>query len=223
MPYRSSAASSIKRASVDSRVYMAGRGRVPTLAAGAVKLQQLRRRDARAWSSVQSANQEWLRPWDATIPPESREVLPTFRQMASRLRVEARSGRTLPYAIWFRRQLVGQVTVSGISGGSLRAAHIGYWIDQRFAGLGIMPSSVALTSRYCLEELGLHRLEIAICPENSRSLRVVEKLGFRPEGIREKYLHINGQWRDHAIFVLRAEEAHAAALSQWCSRHEEVA
>src|SRR5690606_2651665 len=54
--------------------------------------------------------------------------------------------------------------------------------------------------------LGLHRLELAIRPENVASLAVAEKLSMREEGLRPAFLHINGDWRDHRIFALTAED-----------------
>lgn len=97
-------------------------------------------------------------------------------------------------------------------------ASIGYWVDQRWAGRGIIPVAVALAADYCFDDLGLHRLEIAIRPENERSLRVVEKLGFRAEGVRPRFLHIDGDWRDHLIFALNAEEVPGGLLDRWESR-----
>jgi ribosomal-protein-alanine N-acetyltransferase len=116
--------------------------------------------------------------------------------MVRRLRAEAREGRGLPFALFVDGSFGGQVTVGGISRGSLLSAYIGYWIDQRVAGRGIMPTAVALVTDHCFREVGLHRVEINIRPENTASLRVVEKLGFRREGLRERYLHIDGDWRD---------------------------
>ena len=102
--------------------------------------------------------------------------------------------------------LAGQVTVSGITRGSANFAQIGYWVDQRLAGRGIVPTAVAMATDYCFATLGLHRMEVAIRPENGKSLRVVEKLGFRAEGSRPGYLHINGDWRDHLVFALNSDE-----------------
>ena len=128
----------------------------------------------------------------------------------------------LPWLVWFepngdrsRAQLAGQLTVSGIVGGSASWGQIGYWVDQRLAGRGIIPTAVALAVDYCFRSMRLHRIEIAIRPENVRSLRVVAKLGFRPEGLRPRYLHIDGDWRDHLVFALNAEEVPEGLLQRW--------
>ena len=135
--------------------------------------------------------------------------------MVRRVRAEAREGRTLPWVITLDGRLVGQVTVGGIARGSLLGGYIGYWIDSRVAGQGITPTAVAMAGDHCFEVLGLHRIEINIRPENAASLRVVEKLGFRAEGLRQRYLHIDGDWRDHLTFALCRDEVPGGLLARW--------
>ena len=77
------------------------------------------------------------------------------------------------------------------------------------------PTAVALATDHCFFTLGLHRMEICIRPENAPSLRVVEKLGFRYEGLRRRYIHINGDWRDHFCFGLVVEEVPQGVLRRW--------
>ena len=184
------------------------------LSEGRVVLRPLRQRDARCWRAVRSANAEWLAPWEATHPDASVPA-PTFSQMVRAFTREARAGRMLPFAVDLDGELVGQLTVSGIAWGSLRSGQIGYWVDRRVAGHGIIPSAVALTVDHCFFSLGLHRIEVNIRPENAASLRVVHKLGFRPEGLRRRYLHIDGAWRDHATFAITPEEIPEGMLSRW--------
>ena len=187
---------------------------------GELQLRELRRRDARAWREVRARNSAWLTPWEATVPPGSGEHVPTFPEMVTRFRSEARAGRTMAWAMTVDGRLIGQVTVAGITLGSLRGASIGYWIDSRSAGRGLTPLAVAMACDHCYRELGLHRIEIVIRPENAASLRVVEKLGFRHEGFRRRFLHIDGQWRDHEVFALYAEEAPASLADAVVARHE---
>jgi ribosomal-protein-alanine N-acetyltransferase len=84
-----------------------------------------------------------------------------------------------------------------------------------------MPTAVALAVDHCFLVLRLHRVEVNIRPENTASLRVVEKLGFRDEGLRRRYLHIDGAWRDHRSFALTAEEVPGGLLSRWRSRQQQ--
>lgn len=170
-----------------------------------VVLRPLLRTDAGAFDEVREANREWLRPWDATIPGTS-ELELDFRLMRRSLNSQARKGRALPFAIEVDGDFRGQVTVSGIQWGSISSAQIGYWIDSRVAGRGIVPLAVAMATDACFFELGLHRVEINIRPENDKSLRVVDKLGFRFEGVRRGYMHIAGEWADHRSYALLNDE-----------------
>ncbi len=194
-----------------------------TLRRGPVILAPLRFRDQAAWERVRRANAEWLRPWEATLPPGSDVGPATYRALVRMLSKQARDGRMLPWLVFWddpaggKPVFAGQLTVSGIVGGSASWGQIGYWIDRRMAGRGIIPTAVALAVDYCFEVLRLHRIEIAIRPENTRSLRVVGKLGFRPEGLRPRYLHIDGDWRDHLVFALNAEEVPEGLLQRWDS------
>jgi ribosomal-protein-alanine N-acetyltransferase len=80
------------------------------------------------------------------------------------------------------------------------------------AGRGITPTAVALVIDHCFAVAGLHRVEIDIRPENGPSLRVVEKLGLRREGYYERFLDIDGGWRDHVAFAVTIEEQSGRSL-----------
>ncbi len=181
---------------------------------GSVLLRPIRRRDAKPWRAVRAANVSWLGPWEATHPDTS-DLAPSFGQMVRTFRREARAGRMLPFVIETEGRLVGQLTVAGIGWGSLRSGHIGYWVDRAMAGRGIAPTAVALATDHCFFALGLHRVEVNIRPENRASLRVAQKLGFRPEGMRKRYLHIDGAWRDHATYAMTTEDAPLGVLRRW--------
>jgi [ribosomal protein S5]-alanine N-acetyltransferase len=175
-----------------------------------VALRPIKTRDHHAWREVNQRNRDWLRRWEATVPPPPPGHFPprrpTFRQMVRHLRAEAHAGRMLPFVVEYQGRLVGQLTVAGIAWGSMCSGHIGYWVDQRVAGCGVMPTAVALAADHCFRTVGLHRIEVCIRPENLPSRRVAEKLGFREEGLRPRYLHIDGAWRDHMVFALTVEE-----------------
>jgi ribosomal-protein-alanine N-acetyltransferase len=176
------------------------------LTAGEVTLRPLAYRDARAWRAVRRRNAAWLKPWDATVPPGADARPSSFRSLVWRLNRQARQGTTYPFAIEVAGRFVGQVTVNNIVRGSAQFASVGYWLDRDYAGRGIMPRAVAMVIDHCFFTAGLHRIEIAIRPENSNSLRVVEKLGLREVGFAPKYLHIDGAWRDHRIYAVTVEE-----------------
>jgi ribosomal-protein-alanine N-acetyltransferase len=96
---------------------------------------------------------------------------------------------------------VGFIALGGISYGPSRSAFIGYWVIEKFANQGIVTRAVTLLRNHAFDDLRLHRIEINIRPENQPSIRVAMKAGFELEGKRSKYLHIDGDWRDHICFV----------------------
>jgi ribosomal-protein-alanine N-acetyltransferase len=194
-----------------------------TLESGDVVLRPIKLRDKAEWTRVRARNAAWLQPWEASNPV-SQGQLPTFGGMVRVLNQQAREASALPFIITERvptqpkPAIVGQLTVSSIMWGSAMSATLGYWVDQDRAGRGIVPTAVALATDHCFRELGLHRMEINIRPENAASLRVVEKLGFRDEGLRPRFLHINGAWADHRSFALTSEEVPEGILARWLAR-----
>jgi ribosomal-protein-alanine N-acetyltransferase len=179
-----------------------------------VVLRPLAASDQAAWRRARQRNAAWLVPWDATVPPGGEARPTSFKQLVRRLARQARDGTTFPFALEVDGRFAGQVTVNNIVRGSAQYASIGYWLDQDFAGRGIMPRAVALAIDHCFFTAGLHRVEIAIRPENSNSLRVVEKLGIREIGYAPKYLHIDGDWRDHRIYAITKEEVPDGMLTR---------
>lgn len=181
---------------------------------GPVTVRPIRYSDGQTWRELQQRNRDWLHRWEATVPPGSPyNMRLTYRQMVRRMLREARAGRMMPFAVEYTdtaagepARMVGQITVAGITWGSLCAANVGYWVDQRTAGRGIIPVATALVIDHCFTTVGLHRVEACIRPDNQPSRRVVEKLGLRQEGLRPAYLHIDGGWRDHVVYAITREE-----------------
>ena len=174
---------------------------------GAVGVRPIRRRDARTWARLRSENAEWLGPWEATLPLDGGHPATSYLGMISTLRRRARRGQAMPFVVSWNGEMVGLVTVNGITWGSARWASMGYWVAKSHAGRNVTPTAVALVADHLLTATGLHRVEIAIRPENAASLRVVEKLGFTEIGMAPAFLHIAGAWRDHRVFQIVAEDA----------------
>lgn len=185
------------------------------LTEGDVVLRPLRRRDARAWLAARASNAAWLEPWEATSPEATTGPAPTFAEFVRQMSSQARSGTALPLVIEYCGELVGQLTVATIVRGSLCSGSIGYWVSKHVAGRGLAPTAVAMAIDHCFGPVGLHRVEINIRPENAASLRVVAKLGLRDEGLRERYLHIQGSWCDHRTFAITSEEVPDGLLARW--------
>lgn len=187
----------------------------PPLQYGPVGLRLVRTRDARTLQKELLSNRSWLQPWEATIPGG----VATFDMRVSirRLLQQYRDGGGYPFVMEYDGEIAGQLNVWGVARGSLASATIGYWVSERFAGRSITPTAVAMATDASFEQYGLHRMEICIRPENVASLRVVQKLGFRYEGLRRRYIHIDGDWRDHYAFALTREDVPRGVLSRWVS------
>jgi ribosomal-protein-alanine N-acetyltransferase len=178
------------------------------LTAGPVTLRPPRHRDAGAWSRIRIANQHWLEKWEPTaaVPWNERNSRYDYHRNLMQLRAAARAGTMMPFLIWHEDRLAGQLNVANIVRGAFRSCAVGYWIDKDLAGRGIMPTAVALVIDHCLTDALLHRVEVNIRPENTPSLRVVEKLRLRREGLHARFLDIDGDWRDHLSYAITSEE-----------------
>ena len=180
---------------------------------GEISLRIIRHRDAKTIEQLVLSNREWLRPWEATNPhgPTSFDFKTQTRSLLRAL--ENNDG--IPFVIIYKDEIVGQLNVANILHGSVSSCVLGYWISPQVAGLGITPTAVALAMDYMFKIVGLHIVEIGIRPENEASIRVVEKLGLRYEGLKEKYIHINNDWRDHYVFALTSDEVSSGVLNRW--------
>jgi ribosomal-protein-alanine N-acetyltransferase len=192
---------------------------------GPVLLRPYRRSDARSWSDVRRANENWLAKWEPT-PYGSWHDLnspASFRAVHADLRRAARHGTAMPFAVCLRQpgssedRLVGQLILGNIVRRAFCSGYAGYWIDPDVAGRGITPTALALAVDHAFNAGGLHRIEVNIRPDNQASRRVVEKLGFRQEAYHHRYLHISGDWRDHLGYALTTEDvsAEGGLLARW--------
>ncbi|HEY3262356.1 MAG TPA: GNAT family protein [Pseudonocardiaceae bacterium] len=173
-----------------------------------VGLRPPRLRDASAWSGLRLRNEAWLAPWEPTSAESwrARHSAAAWPSLLSSVRRSARAGALLPFVVTYDDRFVGQLTVNNIVRGALRSGQIGYWVDQEHAGRGVITTAVALVTDHCFGPVGLHRVQVDIRPENVASRRVVAKLGFREEGYLQRYLDIDGAWRDHVSYALTVED-----------------
>lgn len=181
--------------------------------AGAVGLRPVRMRDAKTWSDLRIRNQNSLLPWEPTGIGSwvDRHQPSAWAPQFSVLRSEAKRGTVLPFVIELDGNYVGQLTVGNIQRGAVRTAWIGYWVDAGHAGRGIATAAVALGVDHCFGPVGLHRLDATVQPSNAASQAVLMKVGFRREGLLERYMDVNKRWRDHYLFALTAEEVVGSA------------
>jgi [ribosomal protein S5]-alanine N-acetyltransferase len=183
-----------------------------------VVLRALEPADGDAWREVRRRNRTWLEPWEPLPEPGSPDLLrdnSAFRARCASAARQRHLDTAHPLGIFLHDgTLVGEINLSGIQRGPFQSAHVGYWIDQAYAGRGLVPEALVLVLRLALEELNLHRVEVAIVPRNRASRRVVEKLDLRDEGTSRDYLQIRGQWEDHVRYGITVDE--------WFARREEL-
>lgn len=163
--------------------------------------------DAEEWNRMRWANDEWLKPWESGDPMHGPGL--TFNQWMTNQRRNERRGTGITLLIERETRLVGQISIGAITYGAMRTGVVGYWVDHMHAGQGIAPTALAMLADWAIgdpEGPRLHRLEIAILPENERSLSVARKVGARYEGRREHYMYVAGRWREHETFSLLSED-----------------
>ncbi|MBC9822133.1 GNAT family N-acetyltransferase [Terrabacter sp. MAHUQ-38] len=185
----------------------------------AIVLRPLRAADERDWQRVRRDNAAYVQPWEPTLPPGAPTRPPvSFRQFVRDLDAEARADRALPWCIEVGGRIVGQVHLFGIVRAAQQSGAAGYWIAESATGRGIATRALAMAIDHALGDGGLHRVEVNIRLDNLPSLRVVERLGLRDEGVRERYLHIDGAWRDHRSFAVTTEDLGGSTLMERLSQ-----
>ncbi len=158
--------------------------------------------DFRAWASLRAESRDFLTPWEPVWSADhlSRKAFTNRVYWAAR----AYSGGTALPLFLIRRsddQLLGAVTVDNIRRGPAQAATVGYWIGARFARQGYMAEALRAVIHHCFTALDLSRIESACLPENAASRGVLEKCGYKYEGVAQSYLQINGRWRNHVLYA----------------------
>ena len=164
-------------------------------------------RDWRAYAELRAASRQFLEPWEPTWPADAltRE---SFQRRLSRYASDWRADAGYTFLI-FRQSdeaLLGGISLSNIRRGVAQAGTLGYWMGKDHAGNGIMTQSLRLVLEFCFGDLGLHRIEAACLPSNEASQRLLRGSGFNEDGFARKYLKIRGEWHDHMLFSLLAED-----------------
>jgi [ribosomal protein S5]-alanine N-acetyltransferase len=183
--------------------------------AGRVELRPVKLTDGASWSEIRIRDEQHLVHWEPSTPGgwARRNAPAEWPGRWWLLRGAARRGAALPFAMVLDGRLVGQVMIGNVVREPLLSAYVGYWCDARVNGKGVTTAAVALAVDHCFGAVGLHRLEATVRPENGPSLRVLAKLGFREEGLFQRYLDVDGAWRDHLCFALTAEEMPLGGLA----------
>lgn len=179
----------------------------PVVRGDGVLLRPPRAADHAAWSVLRDGSRDYLQPWEPAWPDDDLTKA-AFRRRLSIYAREMELGNAWPFFVFIDegRTLVGAVTLSNVRRGVAETGTLGYWIGRPFAGRGHTTAAVRGVVGFAFDRVKLHRLEAACLPTNLASRRVLEKSGFRNEGLARAYLKINGEWADHLLFGLVEDE-----------------
>lgn len=160
------------------------------------------------WARLRAESRGFLAPWEPIWPSDDLEKA-AFRRRLRRYGRELREDAGYPFFLFRGHDhvLLGGLTLSNIRRGVTQACSMGYWMGERHAGQGYMANAVRAVIPYVFETLKLHRIEAACLPTNASSIHLLEKVGFQREGYARRYLCIAGDWRDHLLYALLAEDA----------------
>lgn len=163
--------------------------------------------DFRNWSGLRAESAEFLTPWEPLWASDhlARKGFSNRVYWAQR---SISNGSAVPLFLIRRadQALLGAITLDNIRRGPAQAGTLGYWIGQGFSRQGYMQEAIAGVVHYAYERLDLSRIEAACLPENHASRGLLEKCGFKYEGVAQSYLQINGRWRTHVLYAaLRAD------------------
>ena len=164
-----------------------------------VTLRSLTIHDAAALAEAYRDNRQHLAPWD----PERTDTFFTEAGQAheiGRLLQEETGGTAVPMVLSTREGIVGRVNLSGIVRGAFESANLGYWIDARYQGQGLMTTAVRAVVALARDDVRLHRLQAGTLPHNLASQSVLTRCGFTEFGLAEEYLRIAGRWQTHRLF-----------------------
>ncbi|MEU7561688.1 GNAT family N-acetyltransferase [Streptomyces eurythermus] len=165
---------------------------------GGIRLRLVSLDDAEALYSAYAANRDHLAPWEPRRP----DSFFTVEGQAERIREQLRQfteQRAVPWVFESHGAIIGTITLSGMAFGPFCSAYLGYWVAADQQNRGLASAGVASVCR-AARAIGLHRIEATTLLDNAPSQRVLSKNGFEPIGMAPRYLHINGEWRDHRLF-----------------------
>ncbi|WP_337993925.1 GNAT family N-acetyltransferase [Paenibacillus sp. KACC 21273] len=163
---------------------------------------------------LRNRNRDYLKKYEP-IRPESYWTLEAQQEMLINGEHNFEAGQGYVFGIFesVSEQLVGRIEISGVARGPFQNGNLGYFVDQDHHGKGYASAAVQQCLQFAFIEAQLHRLQAGVMPWNTPSLRVLEKSGFRREGLAERYLHINGNWEDHVLYAITIEDWQRFAIN----------
>ena len=110
----------------------------------------------------------------------------------------------MTFAIEFEEQLCGVISLVGQKDVYRKTAEIGYWIGEPFWNKGIATIAVKLITKYVFDQLDSVRIHTGVFEYNTGSMKVLEKNGYKNEGIFEKAILKNGRiWNEHRFSKIK--------------------
>jgi ribosomal-protein-alanine N-acetyltransferase len=160
-------------------------------------------RDFEAWAALRERSRGFLTPWEPTWPGDDL-TRGAFRRRLRRQAQEIENDEGYPFLIFREGDdvLVGGLTLGQIRRGVAQGTTLGYWMGAPHAGKGFMARAVRAAVTFAFATLRLHRIEAACLPNNEPSIRLLERCGFKHEGLARAYLRINGIWQDHLLYAI---------------------
>jgi ribosomal-protein-alanine N-acetyltransferase len=158
--------------------------------------------DWRAWSHLREASAAHLTPWEPVWAHDHLSRKAFTNRVYWAMRAET-NGTAVPMMLIRRedQRLMGAITLDNIRRGPVQAGTLGYWIGAPYVRQGLMREAVEAMVHFGFKVLDLSRIESACLPENVASRGVLEKSGFKYEGVAQSYLQIAGRWRNHVLYA----------------------
>lgn len=163
-------------------------------------------KDASELLQLRLRNKEQHQPFEP-LREEDYFTLESQLQLIGQRLEDSKQDRAYMFGIFLLDgQLIGQITISNVVRGVGQFADIGYFMDYALQGKGYTSAAVRLVLKFAFRSLGLHRVQASILLHNHGSRRVLEKNGFQAEGIARRFIQINGQWQDHRMYAILADD-----------------
>jgi len=175
----------------------------PVIEAEKVVLRTPQMSDYPTWAELRAASHEFLTPWEPLWATDELSRASFRRRVRHYLRdLREDVGYALFIFAAMSGYLVGGLTLCNVRRGVTQSCTLGYWIGAKYAQQGYMTAAVRAVIPFVFDSLELHRLEAACLPSNRASIKLLERTGFKREGLARRYLRINGVWQDHLLYAL---------------------
>ena len=159
-------------------------------------------RNFREWAKLRHESKAFLSPWEPIWAADHLSRA-SFTNRVYWSQRAVKNGNAVPLFVFHKEagQLVGAITLDNIRRGPSQVGTIGYWVGQQYARQGFMSEAIIAMVAHAFADLDLSRVESACLPDNLASRGVLEKAGFKYEGVAQSYIQINGRWRNHVLYA----------------------